>query len=809
MWADLKRDLRYALRLFGKNPGFTFIAVSTLALGIGVTTAIFSLVDHILLRPLRYPQSDRLVTLVQSYPQLGLDTWRLSPADFALYRDQSTAFQSLAAYWVTGVNLTGVETPERLVASRVTAGFFKVFEINPQLGRTFLSGEDTPGKTNVCVLSYGFWVRHFNRDPGAIGQVMTLNNVGVQVIGVMPQGFEFPGPTTELWIPLELNAQASHPYFLTGVGRLKPNMTQQTAQAETTHEIWAASLQNPHLVGRNQPLPRGADMKTLVVSLKDAIVGKSATALVVLQSAVAFILLIACANIANLLLSRTAVRGREVALRCALGGTPARVIRQLLTESVLLGVLGGIPAVLLAWVIVRALSRMPIASIPRLDEAGIDPMVLLFAFGVSLATGILIGAVPSIQIVRFGLRNALNSAQRGSSARSGGWTKALLVGGQIALCLILLIAAGLVLKSFRQMIAVRPGFEPDKVLTMLLPVTDRRYPSPPQILEFYRDLRGELSTIPGVKNVSFTSNIPFSGEEESDGYIVKGHEPAPGTEPGQAQLQTISQGYFQSMGISVLAGRGFDKTDQPNTPRVAIVDNILADKYWKNGGALGQQIRTTGDDAWMTIVGVVSGVKDQSLAQDMKPHLYLPHSQDPELRMYLVVRTGGDPLAAASAVRSRIKALDPEVPVYAVRPLTGVIGETLNRQKMIDGLLTVFTFLALILAAIGIYGVTSVYVTSRTREFGIRMAVGARNRDVLSSVIKQALLFISSGIAAGLIGAFVLTKFIASLLYNVSQTDPVVFTLLPLFLGLVAVAACYWPAHRAAKTDPVVALRYE
>lgn len=809
MWADLKRDIRYALRLFVKNPGFTFIAVATLALGIGVTTAIFSLVGHILLRPLRYPQSGRLVTLIQSYSQIGLDAWRLSPADFALYKDQSTAFQSLAAYWVTGVNLTGVEIPERLVVSRVTADFFKVLEVSPQLGRTFLQGEDTPGKTNICVLSYGFWVRHFNKDPAAIGQVMTLNNVGVQVIGVMPQGFEFPGPTTELWIPLELNPQASHPYFLTAVGRLKPTVTPRRAQAETTHEILAASAHDPRLVGRNEPLPRGADLKTLVASLKDTIVGKSATALVILQSAVAFILLIACANIANLLLSRTAVRGREIALRCALGGTPARVIRQLLTESVLLSVLGSIPAVVLAWAIVRALSRMPLASIPRLNEVGIDAMVLAFAFGVSLITGLLIGIVPSLQIVGFGLRDALNSAQRGSSARSGGWAKALLVGGQIALCLILLIAAGLVLKSFRQMIAVRPGFEPNNVLTMLLPVTDRKYSSPPQILEFYRGLGGELRAIAGVKNVSFTSNLPFSGEEESDGYIVKGHEPLPGTETTQAQLQTISHGYFTSMGISILAGRDFDETDRPNTPRVAIVDKTLADKYWKSGGAIGQQIRTTGDDTWMTIVGVVNGVKDQALAQEMKPHLYMPHSQDPELRMYLVVRTGADPLSAVSAVRNRIRALDPDVPVYAVRPLTDVIGETLNRQKMIDGLLTVFTLLALMLAAIGIYGVTSVYVTSRTREFGIRMAIGARHSDVLASVIKQALLFIASGIAAGLAGAFILTKFIASLLYNVSETDPAVFTLLPLFLGLVAVAACYWPARRASKTDPLVALRYE
>ncbi len=754
MLADLRRDLRYALRIFIKNPGFTAVAVLTLSLGIGVTTAIFSMVGNILIRPLPYPDSDRIVTLLQSYAQKGLDRWRLSQADFALYREQSQMFDSLAAYSVTGLNLTGVEKPERLIATKVTADFFKVLAVNPTLGRTFVPGEDAPGKSDICILSYSFWNRHFNRDPRVIGMSMVLNNASVQIVGVMPEGFQFPVPTTELWVPLGLNPQAWHPYFLTGIARLKSGASPQLAQAETTRILWSAGMQNPRLVGRDDPPPAGSDLKTLVTPLKEAIIGKTATPLLVLQSAVAFILLIACANIANLLLSRTAARSREVALRYALGGTPRRVLKQLLTESLLLGLCGVVPGVLIAWTIIGALSSMPLKGIPRIDEVRIDGAVLFFAVGIALLTGLLVGLVPSLQASKLGLRGGLNDAQRGSSESSGGWMKDALVGGQLALSLILLVGAGLVLKSFRKIVAVQPGFQAEKVLTMLLPVTNQKYPAPEQAMQFYKVLESSLSAIPGVSSAAVSSNIPFSGEESSDGYIVEGHEPPPGSDPTQAQLQTISPGYFHTMGASLERGRDFVETDQANTPPVVIVDQTLANKYWPDGNAVGKRVRTTGDQTWMTVVGVVNGVKDQNLAEGMKPHLYSAHGQDPQLRMYLVVKTSGDPLMLVAPVRNKIRELDADIPVYAIRPLNEVLGQTLDRQKLVDGLLTGFAVLAMVLAAIGIYGVMSIHVASRTREFGIRIAIGAQPADVLYSVLKPSILLIVAGVSAGLIGAF-------------------------------------------------------
>ena len=809
MWADLKRDVRYAIRILIKNPGFSAVAMLTLALGIGATSAIFSLVGNILLRPLSYPASDQLVSLVQSYSQIGLDNWRLSPADFSLYKDQNSSFRSLAAYWVTGINLTGIATPERLVAAQTTADFFKVLGVDPILGRTFAVDEDTHGRNNVCVLSYSFWERHFNKDRQVIGKVMVLNNSAVQVIGVMPGWFNFPSNTTEIWMPLEFNSQASHPYFLTAIARLKPGIHPQSAQSETTRTLWSASMQNPHLVARNEPPPPGADLKTVVVPLKESIVGKTAIPLLILQSAVAFILLIACANIANLFLTRTTARARDVALCYALGCTPFRVLKQLLTESLLLALCGAIPGILLAWAGVKALGRMMADDIPRIDEVGINGSVLLFTLGVAVVTGLLTGILPALRTMRLGLKEGLNEARRGSSGGSGGWMKAGLVGGQLALSLVLLVGAGLMLKSLQRMIAVQPGFESEKVLTMLLPVVKYKYPSPREAVQFYRTLKFELSAIPGVSSVSVTTNIPFSGEENLDGYIVEGHEPPQGTEPTQAELHTVSPDYFKTMGISLLRGRDFQHTDEANTPAVAIVDQTLANKFWPDGNALEKRIETTGDQNWMMIVGVVNGVKDKNLAEDMQPHLYFPHGQDPQLRMYLAVRTTGAPLTISSAIRNKIRELDPEIPVYAVRPLTDVIRQSLYRQKLVDGLLGSFAVVALALSVIGIYGVISIYVTSRTREFGIRMAVGAQPRDVLYSVLKQGLLLVGIGIGAGLLGAFLLTKTISSLLYNVSETDLVVYTVVPLLLAIVAIAACYFPARRAAKTDPVVALRYE
>ena len=392
---------------------------------------------------------------------------------------------------------------------------------------------------------------------------------------------------------------------------------------------------------------------------------------------------------------------------------------------------------------------------------------------------------------------------------SGRWLNRSLVAAQLALSLILLIGAGLVLKSFRELLGVNPGFQAKSELTMLLPVTNQKYPNPPQAIQFYRNLLDQMRTLPGVTAVGASSNLPFSGEESYDGYIVEGHEPPPGSEPTQAQLQTVTPGYFQSLGMSLLRGRDISDADQEKTPMVALVDETLARRYWPEGDALGKRVRTTGDPTWLTVVGVVNGIKDQNLAEDPKPHIYFAHGQDPQLRMYLTLRTSGDPAALSSTVRNNIHDLDADVPVYAVRTLSEVVDKTLTSQKLTDLLLTAFATLALILAAIGIYGVMSIYVTGRTREFGIRLAVGAKPANLLVSVLKQGFVLVIAGIAVGLVGAFVLTRTISSLLFNVSSTDPIVFLGIPLLLISVATPACYWPARRAARTNPLTALRYE
>ncbi|HEX4499130.1 MAG TPA: ABC transporter permease [Thermoanaerobaculia bacterium] len=809
MMTGLSQDVRFGLRMLRKSPGFTAVAILTLALGIGATTAIFSLVSGILLKPLPYPQPDRLIRLLQSYPEKGLDIWRLSPASFVLYRDQNHVFTSVAAYAVSGVNLTGGVRPERLQAAKVTADFFKVMSTPPALGRTFLPGEDTQGRNTVCVLSYGFWKRHFGGNPGAIGKSLALDNSSIEVVGVMPADFKFPTTDTEVWIPLGLKPDALHPWFLTGVARLKPGVLPEAAQREVTNLLLTAGQKNPQLVSRNDPPLPGSGLKATVEPLKQAMTGKTARPLLILQFAAGFILLIACANIANLLLSRAVARAREIALRYSQGATPGRVVQQLLTESLLLSCFGACAGVVLAWWVVRTLSRLPLEGIPRIDEVGISGGVLVFTAAIAVLTGMLFGLVPAIQTYRLGLAAGIKEGQKGSSGKVNRRVNSALVGAQFALSLILLIGAGLVLKSFQRLVTVNAGFRPDHVLTMLLPVTNQKYPSSVQALQFYHGLLEQVHSLPGTTSVGFTSNLPLTGDENSDGYIVEGFEPQDGGDAPQAQLQTVSAGYFSTMGIGLQRGRDFLGTERKDTPLVAVIDETLARRYWPDGNALGKRIKTTGDDQWLTIIGVVKGIKNSNLSEEMVPHLYFPHGQDPRLRMYMVVRTAARPTALVGAVQGKLHDLDPDVPVYSVHTMEEVVDKTLNGQKLINLLLAIFAVLALLLAVVGIYGLMSVYVASRKREIGIRLALGAQPSGLLSGVMKEGLILTVSGIAVGLIASFALTRSIASLLYEVSPWDLTVFTSLPLLLMVVSLAACYWPARRASRTDPLVALRYD
>lgn len=808
---DLWADLRYGLRSLRGNPIFSLVAILTIAIGIGANVLIFSLVERILLSSLPYPESDRLVRLIQAYPEIGLETWGLSPANFAHYRDGNHSFDAFAAYMNAGVVLTGAEKPEYLQAGRVTADFFKVFRVNPVVGRTFESGEDSVGKNNVVVLSHSLWQRRFGSDPGIVGKSLVIGDVPTQVIGVMPDSFRLPSPETQLWLPMALNPQAMHPFMMLSVGRLKPGLAISAAQADTTTVLWNAGRENPEMVARKSPPTPGLGLKTIVTPLKETIVGRIEKPLLILQIAVGLVLLIACANVANLLMSRATRRTQEIALRLALGAAPGRIIRQLLTESSLLAMLGSIFGVALAWWGLRAVTSVYAQGIPRIQEARISGNVLLVTLGLTALTGLLFGLVPAIRAYLLGVKGGMNEGQRTVAGHANRRLNSSLVVVQLALSLVLLIGAGLMLKSFQRLMAVHPGFETEKTLTMILPRASIKGEPGPS-LQLYTKLLEDLRALPGVNSAAVSSNIPFSGSGGTDAHNVEGQEPQNDEAP-QAEIKVVSPGYFQTMGMPLLQGRDFQSSDTAESPLVAIIDQSMAHRYWPNGGALGKRIRT-GDPEWYTIIGVVPTVKEQSLADDADPHLYFSYQQlgyaygagRDQRRMYLVVNSD-NPGGVTPLIRERLRALDPDVPMYSVKTMNELITGRLDSQRLINLLLTVFGSIALLLAAIGTYGVMSVYVSSRSAEFAIRGALGASPKKLLTSVLGQGFALAGVGCLLGLAGAWALTRTISSQLFAVSATDPVVFIFTPLLLIGVALLASYSPARRAARTDPAVVLR--
>jgi predicted permease len=808
MISDLGHDLSYGLRVLRQNPGFTLIAVVTLALGIGANTAIFSLVNAILLRPLPYRAPDQLVRLIQASPKLGLATWGVSQADFAAYREQNRTLETLALYSNSGANLTGEGEPERLETTGVSADFFEVFGVNPALGRAFQEGEDAPGKNGVCVLSYGLWQRRFGGDPKVIGRSLVLNNLPTEIVGVMPAAFKFPRLETDLWIPLALNPARTAPYFFRVIGRLKPGMQIAQAQADTTDVLQNFGRQHPNsseAVG----LDEGNGPRTIVTPLKEVIIGKTDKPLLILLSAVALVLLIACANVANLLLARATARTREIAVRVALGATPARVARQLLTESLLLSFIGAAVGIALAGLGLRLLDKLPISGVARIEEVSLSGTVLAFTAGLALLTGLLFGLMPALRAYGMGLAVGMREGGRGSASnRRLGST---LVAAQFALSLILLIGTGLLLKSFQRLAAVNPGFNPEQTLTMSATLPREKYDKPEKALQFYHDSIERFRDAPGIQAVGFATSLPFDGDGNADGIIIEGHEPVDGkvTQTEQATLQSVTPGVFQALGIPLLSGRDFQETDTAASPPVAIIDEPLARHYWPDGDALGKRIETTGDLQWMTVVGIVGGVNQNSLAEEKQPHLYSPMAQSPAPRAFLVIRTNGSPAAALPTVRAEIKRLDADLPIYLVRSMTEILGQTLSTQRLTNLLLTAFAVLAALLAAVGIYGTMSVYVGSRAKEFGIRLALGAQPKHLLWSVLRHGLLLTGAGVAVGVAGALALTQTIKSLLFEVSATDPFIFAGIPVLLVIVALAACYVPARRSGRVDPLVVLRYE
>jgi putative ABC transport system permease protein len=801
-WLDeLWQDLRYGARMLIKNPGFTFIAGLTLALGIGANTAIFSVVYGVLLRPLPYPESDRLVILGRS----------LSPANIAMYRDQNHVFEKFAAYNFTGFNLTGIDQPQRVQAANVTFDLFDLLRVHPLLGRTFRPEEDTPGRNLVCILSHGMWQRRFGGDPQILEKSLLLNGIPTQVVGVMPAWFGFPNPEVELWIPLGLNPQRQSPFFYRGIARLKPSVQTSEAQAETTNLLRNAARQDPKNVGVSIAPPE-ASLNVVVGSLKDHMVGDTKKPLLLLLVAVGLVLLIACGNVANLLLAQATSRTREVALRFVLGATPARIIRQLLTESLLLALIGATAGALLAWWGVGLLDRLPaLARLPRIEEVGVNTAVLAFTAGVALLTGLLFGLAPGMRAYRLGLDAGMREGLRGSASNANRRMNSGLVAAQFAFSLFLLVGSGLLLKSFQRLLSVNPGFQPGNVMTMLMNLPGHKYADATQLIQFYESLIERVRSLPGVQSAAIVSHLPMSGEVW-DSYRLDGHEMQPGETVPNAEIRLVSPGYFPTLRIPLLRGRDFLDSDREASPLVAIVDETLARRHWPDGDAVGKRIRFDSSNNWMMIVGVAGAVKEGNLAEPMHPHLYLAYAQKqwPFMRgMYLTVRTATESTAISAAMRNEIRRIDPDLPVWSIRTMTTVIDNTLSRQRLINLLLTVFALVAVMLAAIGVYGVMSVYVSNRTTEFGIRMALGAQPDNLLRTVLRQGLQLVVAGIALGIAGALALTRTMASLLFEVSVTDPVVFTGVSLLLLAVALLACWLPARRATKVDPLAALRSE
>ena len=809
----LLQDVRYGLRILLKKPSFTAIAVLTLALGIGANTAIFSVVNGVLLRPLPLLEPDRLATFWLSAPEKGLTEVNIPQGLFSYYRERSHAFESMAAYDTGSLSLTGAGEPERLSCANITFDYFSVLGREPQIGRAFLAQEDTPGNNNVVILSFELWQRRFGGDPEILGKSINLNNRPTVVVGVMPSGFDFPHPAErsdfphiELWVPLGLDPQNNSYWNYSVTGRLTPGVTTADAQREI------AALADAFFREHNFSKEGETGTLAVVVPLTQKIIGGVRTQLLVLLAAVGFVLLIACSNIANLLLVRATSRSREMAIRNCLGASRRRIIAQLLIESLLLALAGAGGGLLLAAWGVDGIKSLSGAGIPRLNQVRFDWPVLLFTVGAALLTGLVCGLAPALRASRVNLQQALKEGARGTASASSKRLNDAFVIAQIALSLVLLIGAGLLLESFRKLLSVDPGFRSENVLSGRLELPETKYTTPAQVRNFYARLLDRVQNLPGVRAAGFCNVVPFSGGGDGEEFTVEGQQPGPGDPVQVTWYRSATPGYFGAIGIPILKGRAFEDSDTETSQRVAIVDEKIARTYWPNEDPIGKHVRVgraSQGNPWLTVVGVVASVKNRKLDEDARFYLYQPFSQSISRETSLVIRSDKNPEALIAAARGEVLALDPELPLYAVETLEQAVARSLSAKRLTKLLLTGFAATALLLAAMGIYGVMSLSVSSRINEFGIRVALGAQPRDVFRLVISQGMRLAFGGVALGLAAAFGLTRLLASLLFEVSSTDPATFSIVALLLTGVALLACYVPARRATRVDPMVALRYE
>jgi putative ABC transport system permease protein len=799
---DLWRDFRFSLRSLLKRPGFTAIALLALALGIGANTAIFSLVNAVILQPLPYRDPDRLISVYGTRNRSTQGS--VGPTDFLDYRSQNKTFEQFAASgsMMLPMNLTGSGEPERLNASIITGNYFDTFGVRPALGRGFSLENEKTGQDHVTVLSHAFWQTRFGGDPNIVNKTINLDGKAYEVLGVMPAEVVLPQPA-QLWVPINFDADPEmkmrNARFLRGIGRLKEGVTLDQAQTDT--DLIAAQLEQ-------QYPDSNTGWSLRLIPLREILVGGSRTMLFILFGAVGFVLLIACANVANLLLVRAAARQKEIAMRTALGASRLRIIRQMITESLLLAIFGGALGALLAVAGVKLLVSLGEDNIPRTANVKIDATVLAFTLLISLATGLLFGLAPAIRTMKENLVDALKDGIRGGSeATVKNRTRSLLVVFESAIAVMLLIAAGLLIRSLVALQNVDPGFDPNNVLTLRVDLPRQKYNTPEKASNFFEQLETRVAGLPGVEAVGLITDLPLSGEARDMPYRVEGR-PAT-SDIAFVDFRRVNKNYFSAMRIPLRRGRNFTEQEVRQSDKAIVVSQAFVDSVFPNEEALGKRLIIWSGirNEPYEIIGIVGDTRYQSLQGEPSATMYVPTRE--LLFVNLVIRTQGDPLSLVGGVRKEVNALDPDQPIAAIRPMTEWVAMSAAGARYRTTLLGLFALLAMILAATGIYGVMSYSVAQRTQEIGVRMALGARPLDVLKLVVRQGMMLALIGVIVGLAGALALTRVMSSLLFGVTERDPITFVAVAALLIVVAFISCFVPAHRATKVDPLVALRYE
>src|SRR5262245_374514 len=808
----LIQDIRYGFRGLWRNPGFAIIAALSLALGIGANTAIFSLINTVLLRPLPYQEPDRLVMVWEDASFAGVPQNTPAPANYADWKSQNQTFEDMAAIGQRSFNLPGDGEPERVDAYVVTANFFPILGVKPALGRSFLAEEDKPDANKVVMLSYGLWQRRYGGELDIIGRELLLNGEKHMVVGVAPTGFQFLKSEIDLWVPVrftqqELANRGSH--YLWVVGRMKPGVTLEQANADIKTVMSRIARDNPGNAGR---------IGAYVMSMRDQLAGDSRRPLIVLLVAVGFVLLIACANIANLLLARAVNRGREIAVRSALGAGRLRIVRQLLTESILLSFAGAAVGLLLAAWSFSLLRRLIPAGLALSTSIEIDLWVLGFTLMITLCSGVVFGLAPAFHASKIDLIDALkqSGARAGSSGGANRLRNALVVI-EVAMSLVLLTGAGLLIQTFFKMLNQYSGLRPENVLIMRTSLPLSKYGDPQKRNAFYDQTLERVKSLPGVVSAGYTMSVPLDWKGGTSGFWIEGRTAEQAVSQGlsyDANHRQVSVAYLQTMGVPLLRGRYFGESDNERSMPAAIINETMARQYWSGEDAVGKRFKLGDPNSpvpWVTIVGVVADVRQMGMDAPVKAEMYLPYRQMTTHSFFaprdLVVRASVDPMSVVASARREIHAVDPDQPVSNIRTMEGVLDEEIGQRRLGMTLVTAFAGLAILLASLGIYGVLSYFVVQHTREIGVRLALGAQRRNVLGLVLKNGMTLALIGVAIGLVAAFALTRLMSSLLYEVKAADPITFTAVAAILAVVASLACYIPARRAMKVDPMVALR--